>query len=113
MGSQPWGIDYDGTNMWVANRGSANMTKLNASTGSHVATITVGDVPGGVIFDGTYIWVANAGVPPFVPGSVTKLNAFTGSLVATYTAGFRPEGIAFDGANIWVSSRFDNIVSKL
>ena len=111
VGSQPWGVAFDGANIWVANTGAggpSTVTKLLASTGATVGTYTVGRYPTGVAFDGANIWVTNSG-----DNTVTKLLASTGATVGTYTMGSQPWGVAFDGANIWVVNRADNTVTKL
>ena len=64
----PWGIAFDGVNMWVANEGNDNVTKLRASDGSNLGTFSVGSTPLGIAFDGANIWVANGS-----SGTVSKL----------------------------------------
>jgi hypothetical protein len=77
-------VVIDGTNIWVANYGSSNVTKLLASTGALVGTYAVGTSPIGVAFDGTNIWVANIG-----SSNVTKLSAYMSTVGSPYyPAGF-------------------------
>ena len=64
----PIGVAFDGANMWVANEGSGNVTKLRASDGKLLGTFSVGSCPYGVAFDGANIWVTN-----FCSDSVSKL----------------------------------------
>ena len=108
VGAAPLGVAFDGTNIWVANDGGANVTKLLASTGALVGTYTTGASPLGVAFDGTNIWVTN-----FADNTVTKLLASTGALVGTYNVGTHSYGVAFDGTNIWVTNYGSNNVTKL
>ena len=42
VGSAPRGLAFDGTNIWVANTGSGNVTKLKASDGALVGTYPAG-----------------------------------------------------------------------
>jgi YVTN family beta-propeller protein len=77
VGTNPLGVAFDGTNIWVANSGSGNVSKINVSTGTVVATVTVGTNPSGVAFDGTNIWVANNG-----SANVSKINAQTNGVFA-------------------------------
>jgi DNA-binding beta-propeller fold protein YncE len=70
VGSNPYGVAFDGSNIWVTNFGSNTVTKLLASGGALVGTYTVGSNPYGVAFDGTNIWVANDG-----DSTVTKIGA--------------------------------------
>ena len=59
VGSCPEAIAFDGANIWVANNGSNNVTKLRASDGAVQGSYAVGGSPCGIAFDGTNIWVAN------------------------------------------------------
>jgi DNA-binding beta-propeller fold protein YncE len=77
VGRDPFGVTFDGVNIWVANE-SGSVTKLRACDGCLVWTYAVWGYPSGVTFDGANIWAANAG------GTVTKLRADDGSLVGTY-----------------------------
>jgi YVTN family beta-propeller protein len=108
VGSNPDGVAFDGTNIWVTNQGSNTVTKLQASTGGVVGTYSVGSNPAAVAFDGTNIWVTNAGSQ-----SVTKLLASTGATVGTYPVGSNPLGVAFDGTNIWVTNAGSSTVTRL
>src|SRR5512139_2211454 len=38
VGTSPMGIAFDGANIWVANSGSNNVTKLRASDGAHLGS---------------------------------------------------------------------------
>jgi hypothetical protein len=68
VGSNPEGVAFDGTDIWVANYSSGTVTKLQASTGKVLGTFAV---PGAfdVAFDGANIWVTDQGQ------GVTKLRA--------------------------------------
>lgn len=108
VGSAPFGIAFDGANIWVTNTESSTVTKLVASTGATVGTYPVATNPYGIVFDGTNIWVTNTAF-----GTVTKLLASTGGIVGTYPAGASPQNLAFDGTDIWVTNTLSNTVTKL
>ena len=94
VGSQPYGLAFDGANIWSANYGDGTVSKLRAADGAVLGTFTVGFQPLGIAFDGANMWVANRG-----DGSITKLRASDGTVLGTFTvhdAG--PYGVAFDGA---------------
>ena len=59
VGSIPLGICFDGENIWVANNGSANVTKVRVSDGTVLGTYSVGASPRGICFDGANVWVTN------------------------------------------------------
>ncbi len=108
VASSPSSLAFDGTNIWVSNVGSNNVSKLRASDGNIQGTFTVGSQPLAVAFDGTNIWVVNIS-----SNNVTKLRASDGSLQGTFAIGGQPRGVAFDGTNIWVASNSSNNVKKL
>ena len=108
VGTHPQSVCSDGTNIWVTNNGSNNVTKLTAATGAVVGTYSVGTAPVGICYDGTYIWVANSG-----SNNVSKLNAATGAAVGTYTVGTSPQYLCYDGTNIWVTNGGSNNVTRL
>ena len=48
--SNPYGIAFDGANIWTANNGDGTVSKLRASDGATLGTFTVGGQPNGVVF---------------------------------------------------------------
>ena len=67
VGFYPYGVAFDGANIWVTNSGSVSVTKLRASDRTVLGTYNVGLNPRGVVFDGTNIWVVN-----YDSGTITK-----------------------------------------
>ena len=45
VGSNPIGVAFDGANIWVANNGSDNVTKLRASNGKTLGIFAIGIEP--------------------------------------------------------------------
>ena len=68
VGTNPYGVAFDGSHMWVANYDDDTVSKINVSTDGVTATVTVGTAPFGVAFDGSNIWVTN-----FNDGTVSKI----------------------------------------
>jgi YVTN family beta-propeller protein len=64
VGTNAERLAFDGSNIWISNRGSNTVTELRAKTGAVVGTFPVGTAPIGVAFDGANIWVANNLVNP-------------------------------------------------
>jgi hypothetical protein len=58
---RPFGVAFDGANLWVTNAGANFVTKLRASDGANLGNFSVGSASFGVAFDGANIWVANQG----------------------------------------------------
>ena len=105
---RPFGVAFDGANLWVTNAGANFVTKLRASDGANLGNFDVGSASLGVVFDGANIWVTNQG-----SNTVTKLRASDGAKLGNFSVGNQPAGVAFDGANIWVANQGSNSVSKL
>lgn len=105
-GEAPWGLAFDGENLWVANSGGNTVTKLKASDGEIVGTYSVGDHPHALAFDGSDIWVAGW-------DGVVRLSASDGSLVGKYNNGVVGDDIAFDGVNLWIVTESIGAVTVL
>jgi hypothetical protein len=105
--SQPVGILFDGSNIWVTDFAANTLLKLDASV-AILQTVQVGTSPEFPAFDGTNIWVPNN-----IGNSVTVVRASTGAVVATLTGnGLNgPRQAAFDGQRILVTNHADNSVS--
>jgi hypothetical protein len=56
VGDSPWGVAFDGANIWVTNYWAHTVTKLRASDGDLQGTFNVDTNPWGVAFDGVNIW---------------------------------------------------------
>jgi hypothetical protein len=97
VGNQPYGLCFDGANIWTANFAGNNVTKVRASDGEVLGTFAVGSQPFGVTFDGADVWVSNE-----KDNSVTKLRASDGKNLGTFAAGTFPSWMAFDGQNLWI-----------
>ena len=114
---QPFGIIFDGTYIWVANRDSNEVMRLDpdecqGSTCKKARIIEVGDQgsqPSNLAYDGKYVWVTLQGT-----NQVVRIDAETSRPVGQpIPVGRIPLGIAFDGANIWVANNEDESVSRL
>src|ERR1700693_3725278 len=102
--SNPYGLAFDGQNIWSANNGEGTVSKLRASDGKLLGTFTVGGHPFGVVFDGGNVWVTVAA------NTVSKLRASDGKIVGSFKVGGGPFWPAFDGENIWVPNFADGTV---
>jgi DNA-binding beta-propeller fold protein YncE len=108
--SNPAGICFDGTNIWVANCNytTQSLSKFVAATGVLVGTYSYlwnVNSPLGICFDGTNIWTANSG-----SFGVAKIVANTAALIGEYfTDTDSPYWICFDGTYIWATYPSGNI----
>jgi hypothetical protein len=105
-GSQPEGIAFDGTNIWVANCDSTTLygsvVKIDVQTKSIATTYPIGTSSAyacldGIVYGAGYLWATD-----FVWGRVWRIDPSNGSKlnIANLT---HANGIAFDGTNIWVA----------
>jgi len=94
--SNPYGLAFDGENIWTANNGEGTVSKLRASDGASLGTFSVGGRPNFAVFDGANVWVTVS------PNTVSKLRASDGKIMGSFRVGGAPWWPAFDGENIWV-----------
>jgi len=104
----PYALAFDGSNVWVTEKGTNSIAKIRASDGTLLGTFSAGSGPTWVTFDGTNLWVVdNSG------DTLTKIRSADGTNLATVPVGGSPLGIASDGANLWVANSLDNTVSRV
>jgi hypothetical protein len=97
-GSQPWGMVYDGANIWVINNSTtATLAKIRPSDGVVLATFSLNHYAQLIAYDGVSLWVTDAN------GTVTKVRPSDGAVLATTSVSV-PHGIVFDGTSIWVTT---------
>jgi DNA-binding beta-propeller fold protein YncE len=105
VGSGPQFPVFDGTNIWVPNRGSNSITVVQASSGKVVATISADasnllNEPVTATFDGERILVTN-----YNGNTVTVFKAAALSFIANVPTAVStgPYGACSDGINFWVA----------
>jgi hypothetical protein len=108
--SQPVGLVYDGTQMWVTDHGAGTLLPV-ASDGTIGTPVTVGAGPEQPAFDGENIWVPN-----FLDSSITVVQASSGKVVATILPdGINnlsgPEQASFDGERIIVTNHVGSSIT--
>ncbi len=98
--SDPFGITYDGTNVWTAIKsGGDRVLQFRESDGTLLGTFPVGVDALNLVLDGSRVWVTNP-----TGNSVTALRASDGHRLARFVADNYPNDIAFDGQGIWVTT---------
>jgi len=99
-GPQPWGMTYDGTNLWVVDFAEKSISKMNPSTGAVLATYPTPDTVGGckgVTWDGTHLCVMG-----WTSSVIYKMDQ-SGNHVATLGLDSGGGGgIAWDGEHFWI-----------
>ena len=110
--TSPWGVVFDGANVWTANYVSNNVTRINPSTGAgtNFALPPGARSPVGVVFDGANVWTTNRG-----SNNVTRIDPSTGTGTnfALPPGATNPEGVVFDGANVWTVNNGSHNVTRL
>ena len=105
VGSGPRGVAFDGTNIWVANQNSNNVTKVNPVTNTTIGTYPVGSKPWGIAYAGGYIYVSNS-----TSNNISVLVPATGALFETIPVGTTPHQVVAVGSNVWVANNGSNNV---
>jgi hypothetical protein len=103
VGDNPPSVEFDGTDLWVANHGSGSVMRIRPSDGKLLGTWTGATEAFGIVAAMGRIFVTGLTTPgslylidPTQPaGSVTTL---------TNSLGGEPTGIAFDGSRIWTAN---------
>jgi hypothetical protein len=110
-GSQPWGLTFDGTHLWLVDFAEKRISKIDPANGNELATFPTPDPVGGckgVTWDGTHLYVMGWTSP-----KIYKMDT-NGKLVGTIPISLGGGGIAWDGNHFWVPGdgiiyRYDNL----
>lgn len=110
VGSEPIGITYDGTYLYVANSGDDTVSRILLTTSSVDKTISVGSSPTEIVWDGgSYVYVINSG-----DNTVSRILTSTGTVDKTISVGANPSYIAWDGGSyVYVTNRGSDTVSRI
>jgi hypothetical protein len=103
VGSSPQLVEFDGTDLWVANANSASVMRIRASDGRLLDTWSGATGAVSSVSAMGRIFVSGA----TSPGSLYQIDPTQpGGAVTTLTAalGNNPLGVAFDGARIWTAN---------
>jgi hypothetical protein len=108
VGDVPVHVEFDGTDLWVANQGSRSVMRIRPSDGKVLETWTEAMQATGIVAAMGRIFVTgqtNPGnlymIDPTQPaGAVTTLTTALGEF---------PVGIAFDGSRIWTANAFGSV----
>jgi len=105
-GSEPEGLAWDGTNLWVVDQANARVVQLEPD-GTEVRSVDVGEGPRLATAGPTGVWVTN-----YVPGSISLVadgQAFTVGLPGCTG----PQGVAEAGGKVWVACTVTSSVVAL
>lgn len=107
IGVQPYGIAFDGANMWTVEFNGSTVKKIRASDNAVLNTFNIGANLRFIAFDGANMWLTSA-VPS---AAVIKVRASDGTILNTFPLSNAAFDLAFDGENVWVLN--GNNVTKI
>jgi YVTN family beta-propeller protein len=108
-GSQPAGIVFAGSSVWVTNSGDATVQRFNAASFRQgpLKTFNVGRRPSGIAFADGAIWVAIAG-----DNVVTRIDPASGATI-TIPVGEEPTAVAGTAEAVWVADTGAGTISRI
>ncbi|MBI4337693.1 MAG: hypothetical protein HY683_07715 [Chloroflexi bacterium] len=97
--TNPTGLAFDGTYVWVGFVSARVLKKVDPVTGEvRTATSDLGGMTGGnMLFDGSSLWVGVQNAD-----RVVRINPSNGGVQCSTPVGSGPMVLAFDGTNVWV-----------
>ena len=84
--SDNFGVHWDGTHIWVSDTGADLVRKIDPTSGTILATVTVGDRPEAITSGAGSVWVGNE-----TSNDVSRIDTATNTVTATISA---PSGAA-------------------
>lgn len=113
----PTGLCFDGTTLWLADRGTDKLYCINPQSGSVVKTIeSPAYWPMGLAWDGKYLWNADyrgrTDKSEDLDGLIYKIDPKDGTVLKTLKAPSKsPIGLTWDGKYLWcVDNKADKVI---
>jgi DNA-binding beta-propeller fold protein YncE len=103
VGGQPERVEFDGTDLWVANNSTASVMRIRASDGKLLDTWTGAGQATAIVAAMGRIFVTGA----TNPGNLFMIDPTQPAGIVTTVSnslGNAPVGIAFDGSRIWTAN---------
>jgi len=99
-GSSPLGIAFGAGSIWVANRNSASVVRINPKTNKprKGKTIRVGSGPYAIASGAGSMWVTNEG-----SGTLSRINPARNRVTKTIRVGGGPNGIVVAFGSVWIA----------
>lgn len=116
-GEFPTGLTYDGEHLWMADRQTDLLYKLNAETGEVLKKLEApGYWPTGLTFDGNYLWCSDVkggiALSEHYDAKIYQIDPKDGTVIKTLPApSSGARGLAWDGEYLWtVDNRSDQVI---
>lgn len=103
----PTGMTFDGTHLWLADRGTDLIYRIDPETGNVLSTLeTPGYWPSGLAWDGQNLWCSDTrggkDEAEAYQGMIYRIDPRDGTVLSTVAApGNHPSGLAWDGTYLW------------
>jgi len=108
VGNVPTAVAFGFGSIWVTNAGDQSVTRLDARTGRHPATIPTGDVGRGITVGGDAVWVSDDAA-----GRVSRIDPRSNQVTDRIGVGNGATGLAYGAGAVWVANRLDGTVSRI
>ena len=95
--------------VWVTNLSEGTVSEIEASSGTVIRTIAVGESPISVSSDGSHVWVLNGGPE----NTVSEIEASSGTVIRTIPVGSDAYGLSSDGTDVWVTHPPTELVTEI
>jgi hypothetical protein len=109
VGNFPWGLAFDGANVWVANFEDETITAVHARHGTTRGTFRDSFCPLNLGFGGGFVWAADSCNESL---TLFRRNGEHFGRVTLFPEDF-PANMAFDGNSMWVIVGFDGSIAKV
>jgi outer membrane protein assembly factor BamB len=116
VGNNPKGVEFDGTDLWVASINGHTVQRLRPSDGEVLQTWTGAEDASSIVVARGRIFVTGSISPGNGPGRIyfidpTQSPGDVSLLIGTLPGPNAPTGIAFDGARLWTSNGIAGSIS--
>ncbi len=107
-GSQPSGICWDGSNLWVIDYSQDLINKLNPSSGEVLLSFSSPDIyPTGLAWDGEHLWCSGNR-----KNEIFQLSPL-GEVISSVEVSGSPRGITFVNGNIWYADSSEKTIYEI
>jgi YVTN family beta-propeller protein len=104
----PYGLINSGSNLYLSNYRSNNLSVINPATKTVTATVSLGERPRDISAVTNLVYVSNFG-----DGTISTINPISNMVTAITTSGHSPSGMGIFGGLLYFARSQDNFVSVL
>ena len=112
VGRLPNGLAFSEEDVYVANRGSNSVTRVDRKSGSIRGTFAVGEQPNALAYRNGTLWVANHGWLTGGYSTLMQMDAVDGRILSTYRLPGQPIFVMTLGDFVWVTETWPTYVLR-